>query len=105
MKTAFLVMAYNRPAALARLLDRLSHPDSLFFIHIDRRADIAPFRSLLGDWGNVRFVPETSRVSMHYTGFSMAHAALNLLVDAVAASDAERFVLLSGADYPVQPVA
>lgn len=105
IKTAFLVMAHHRPEALARLIDRLTHPASIFFIHIEKRADIAEFRQALAGREAVRFVPEEMRVGMNYTGFGMPQAAINLLAHAVAESDAERFVLLSGVDYPIRPIA
>lgn len=102
-KTAFLVLAHQRPDMVARLVSRLDHPDARVFLHLDRKADIGPFRAALGD--RVSFVAEDARVSVLWCGYSTLAAILALVKTAVAAApDMERFVLLSGADYPVRSV-
>lgn len=102
-KTAFLILAHQRPDAVARLAGRLAHADARVFLHVDRKAAIAPFREALGD--HVTFVAEAERVDVLWCGYSTLAAILVLLRTAAAqAPEAERFVLLSGADYPVKPV-
>jgi hypothetical protein len=70
MKIAHLILAHKNPAQLHRLLTALDHPASDFYIHIDKKTDDAPFRSLLfqknvffidkrakifwGDWGTIQ---------------------------------------------------
>lgn len=102
-KTAFLILAHHEPEMFGRLVGRLDHPDASIFAHIDRKADIAPFRAAAN--GRVRFVTDADRTSVYWCGYSTTQATLDLIRTAVAAQpDLERFVLLSGADYPVRPI-
>jgi hypothetical protein len=103
MKTAFLILAHQRPDMVARLAGRLAHPDARPFVHVDRKAAIAPFQAALA--GQAEFVPEAGRVDVRWCGFSTLAAVLVLARTALAAAPAaERFVLLSGADYPARPI-
>lgn len=102
-KTAFLILAHHQPAMLKRLVDRLDHPDAVFMVHIDRKSDETPFRKLLGE--RVAFVPRQDRVKVYWCGFSTTRSILATVRAAVAAYPAsERFVLLSGVDYPIRPI-
>jgi hypothetical protein len=96
MHVAYLIMAHHHPAMLARLIRSLDGEDTSFFVHIDARNDVAPFRSAAP--------PATvfldDRVKVHWYGYSTVEATLRLL-EAAFASGADRFVLLSGVDYPV----
>ncbi|MDN8980676.1 hypothetical protein Q0P29_14320, partial [Staphylococcus aureus] len=46
MKKAYLIMGHKSPKQIYRLLDRLNDELSHFFIHIDRKVDITPFKTL-----------------------------------------------------------
>jgi hypothetical protein len=103
MKTAFLILAHKRPDMVARLAKRLVHPDTRLFVHVDRKAAIAPFQTALA--GLAEFVPEARRLDVRWCGFSTLAAVLILARTALAAApEAERFVLISGADYPARPI-
>jgi len=93
---AYLVLAHANPVLVGRLIDRLSHPADKIFLHVDARANADAFRST-----GATLIE--NRVSVHWSGFSMVQATLNLLETAFA-SGANRFVLLSGQDYPVKPL-
>ncbi len=57
------------------------------------------------DSENVTFLPMGQRVNVHWCGYSTSAAILNLLRHAMASElRPSRFVLLSGVDYPVQPI-
>lgn len=47
MNHAFLIMAYNEPMLLARIVDRLKAPNHYMFIHIDKKSDIEEFKAYL----------------------------------------------------------
>jgi hypothetical protein len=102
MKIAYLLLAHNNRAHLQRLIAALSSgsPGSCsFFIHIDRKADIAPFLTLKGS--NIHFVQE--RVSVFWGDFSQVEATLALVRTALAdLCRFDRLVLLSGVDYPLR---
>lgn len=103
VRTAFLILAHHHPTQVARLVGRLQSPGARVFIHLDRKSDMAPFHAMVGD--RATFVPRAKRVSVIWGAYSMVEAVLNLIEAAIEAEpDLERFVLLSGADYPTRPV-
>ncbi|MEI2689494.1 MAG: beta-1,6-N-acetylglucosaminyltransferase [Anaerolineae bacterium] len=99
---AYLILAHRCPEQLARLIGRLDTPRGRFFVHIDRRADLTPFRNACRDLpaGKMHWV---SRVAAPWGGFGLVQAAINGL-SAIAAepTPADFVVLLSGQDYPIQ---
>lgn len=99
MKIAYLLLAHNNPAHLQRLISALSTHSSSFFIHVDKKSKIDPFQALKGN--NIHFVQE--RVPVYWGDFSQVEAMLILLRSALAHRGRfDRFVLLSGADYPLR---
>ena len=99
MKLAYLIMAHQHPQQLRRLVDALDCEASSFFIHIDRKAALAPFVDAVGARPNVHFIPD--RVSANWMGFSLVEATLRLLAAAVA-QGFDYCTLLSGMDYPIK---
>jgi hypothetical protein len=98
---AFLVLAHDQPAHLARLIEALAGGATRFFVHVDAKVDVAPFRTLIGARPDVELVAR--RVAVHWGGFSIVRATLELL--AASAGRFTRHCLLSGADYPIKPRA
>ncbi|WP_375690158.1 beta-1,6-N-acetylglucosaminyltransferase [Pseudooceanicola sp. LIPI14-2-Ac024] len=94
MHIAYLILAHAQPEMLARLVARLHGPDTSIFVHVD--AKTRDFRPDVP--GDVVFVED--RVSVNWAGFSSIRATYRLL-EAAERSGADRFVLLSGADYPL----
>ncbi len=102
MKIAYLILAHSHPNHLGRLVSALSTGSSAFFIHIDQKSKLEDFSSIAGD--NVHF--SSQRFPIYYADYSQVEATLVLLDMALA--DRHRFdyfVLLSGTDYPLQPVS
>lgn len=99
MRIAYLILAHNNPAHLQRLTQRLQAPGVSFHLHIDGKADMAPFAGLASP--TVHFCER--RVRCSWGDISLVQATLELMRSAAAARpDAEYFVLLSGACYPLQ---
>lgn len=73
-------------------------------MHVDKKVDARQFeRDELRE--EVTFLPLRDRVKVHWCGYSTSVAILNLLRYAMASERRpERFVLLSGVDYPTQPM-
>lgn len=92
---AFLILAHNNPAHIARLITSLIAPTHFFFVHIDKKSkdDFSCLESL----PNCKLLKK--RVSCNWGGFSLVEATLNLLTEAYHAQDFSYFHLLSGADY------
>jgi hypothetical protein len=100
VKIVYLVLAHNSPAHLRRLVQALSTSSAAFLVHIDNKADLNIFREALGT--AVDFTRE--RVEVHWGDFSQVDAIMVLLREALAdPRKFDRFVLLSGTDYPVRP--
>jgi hypothetical protein len=81
-------------------MKHLEGDGATFYIHVDGKADIDPFRRATTDIKSVYFCRSRSKVT--WAGFSVVEATLHLLEAALAGQDeACRFVLLSGADYAI----
>ncbi|MEO8170797.1 MAG: beta-1,6-N-acetylglucosaminyltransferase, partial [Oxalobacteraceae bacterium] len=102
MKIAYLILAHDNPEHLQRLITALSSSSSSFYIHIDKKSNIAPFLSIKGNHIHLTY----ERASVYWGDFSQVDAILILLRAAVAdGCHFDRFVLLSGADYPLRSAA
>lgn len=99
MKIAYLILVHNTPKHLQRLITALSSGSSSFFIHLDKKSNIDDFLGIKGN--NVHFTRK--RVPVFWGDFSIVEATLILLRTALAdRCNFDRFVLLSGADYPLR---
>lgn len=99
MRIAYLVLAHNAPAQLARLVAAIKFPAADLFIHIDGKSDINPFMHMRDE--GVHFLGERHRV--FWGDFSQVEAILALMRCALAAgSTYTRFILLSGVCYPIR---
>jgi hypothetical protein len=102
MKIAYLILAHTSPKQLARLVAALSSRRADFFIHVDQKTDIQPFQEIKGP--GIRF--SATRVPVYWGDYSMVEATLILLRSALDCDERfDRFVLLSGAEYPVRKPA
>lgn len=99
VKIAYLLLAHCDPGQVRRLVDSLSGSGD-FFIHIDKKSDIEPFRDALVDRSNVFFLED--RIRVNWAAWSVPSAYLELLDMAYNnPKHYERFVLLTGQDYPI----
>ena len=98
---AFLIIAHHQPAHLGRLIRALEDPRHFFFIHVDRKVSIDPFRAAVGEGENVVFVRD--RVEVEWAKLSVVEATLNTIRAAAgSAREFRRYTLLSGSDYPIK---
>lgn len=105
MSRAYLILAHHQPDLLARLVDRLLDSDAHVFLHVDRRARLAPFSEAIArtanPWlENLHLAVDRRRVS--YFGFSTVEATLSLMQQAVGFGRFSYYSLLSGVDYPIK---
>lgn len=96
LKIVFLIIAHHMPLHLGRLIDALSHEKHCFYVHIDLKTEMEQFIHLQAP--NVVFVDR--RIKVEWGDFSPVSASLSL-IEAASYGDFDRFVLLSGADYPI----
>ncbi|CAM3087871.1 beta-1,6-N-acetylglucosaminyltransferase [Sporolactobacillus spathodeae] len=96
MKIAYLVIAHNHFDHLKRLIRAIQTKDTYFFIHIDRKAPTVSF----DEFYHVQVIPQ--HYAINWGGFSMVEATIELLKAAFHFERFDRFVLLSGVDYPIK---
>jgi len=101
VRIAYLILAHDQPAHLQRLVERLAAPGVAFFVHIDAKADLNAFAGLAH---SVTFCKR--RVNGAWGDISLVKATLELMKIATAEPGRfDRYVLLSGACYPLQTPA
>ena len=100
----FGILAHQDPAHLARLVDRLAPYPAI--VHLDKKSDRIPFDQALAHTSNALLIPRSESFDVRWAGMSVVRAELAILERAreLAAPD-DYIVLLSGADYPLRPVA
>lgn len=100
MEKAYIILAHKQPDQLYRLVERLDDGQSVFFIHIDKKASITDFEILLNFGEKVKIV---KREDCKWGGISIVVAILNGM-KAIKESNLkiERISLLSGQDYPIK---
>lgn len=99
VRIAYLIAAHDNPRHLRRLITALSSPHSQFIVHVDAKTPLDPFRNLQ-DCPGVYLCPH--RVPVYWADFSQVEATLLMLREGVRRQRYDRYVLLSGSDYPVQ---
>ena len=103
MKLAILVLAHNNPKLLKRILSKLESNDIYFFVHIDKKSDISSFHNELSSIMNLQFLDDRTRHNVHWGGRSQVDAMLSLLrISSNSDICFDRFLFISGADYPTK---
>jgi hypothetical protein len=99
-RIAFLVLAHDDAPLLLRLCERLR--DHAVFVHIDAKSRNFPIEQLAAQKNVVIVQP---RRAVHWADFSMVETTLDLLRTALDQNERfSKFVLISGACYPVKPI-
>ena len=101
MKLAVLIQCHKCPEQINRLLDVMKSDEVDFYIHVDRKSDIADEIEKRAD---VHFLPPERRVDVMWGGFSQVEATLNLLDEALITGGYDYYFLISGQDFPVRPI-
>ncbi|BDP94948.1 hypothetical protein EfmGK941_19530 [Enterococcus faecium] len=66
------------------------------------QTDIEPFIEAFKSYDNVEFLCNKNRVKIYWGGFSIVQAEINLVKRALQNEKYLKYVLLSGADYPIK---
>ena len=105
MKIFYVILTYNFPDLLGRIIRALAGPESWFYIHVDKRVGIAPFRRQTAGQPQVRFLDDGERIESKWGHRSTVDAALKTIRKIRAENPDEQngyIVLLSGQDYPIR---
>lgn len=102
VKIAYLVIAYMDPEQLKRLALRLTKTSDIY-IHINSSVDIVPFQEALTDLpGPGRVIFSEKRFRIVWAGYTILKAAFSMIEQAFQQEQYDRFVLLTGLDYPIK---
>jgi hypothetical protein len=108
MKIAHLILTHKNPKQLERLINILDHPSFDFYLHIDKKSNIAPFKYLASKQ-NIFFIE--NRTKIYWAGYGTIQATLNGFeeipltnYDYVNVISAQDFVLKS-AEYIYQYIS
>lgn len=102
MKLAFLILAHNAPTQLKRLIESLPQ-NSVFIVHIDAKANLQSFTSIIDD-SRVFFIE--NRTNVMWGSIGVVEAQMKTIRKALELHYQESidyFVLLTGLDYPLWP--
>lgn len=100
-RLAYLIVAHHQPGHLARLIRALDQEHCHFFIHIDQKIPIAPFKAAVPRRDAIVFLEQ--RVPVAWGQLSVVRATLRLLQTAANSGHTfNYYTLLSGSDYPVK---
>jgi len=98
MKFAYLILAHNTPKIVHRLINSIDSDGCIFFLHIDKKSDLAAF---FINKSNIVFIKE--RLEIGWGDFSVLSAIISLLHEAFTYPEKfDYFILLSGSDYPIR---
>jgi hypothetical protein len=103
MMVAIIVLAYNLPQQLASLLSVLRHPQVRVYVHVDRRKPLDRFTRAFADAG----VDDAVLLPRHPSRWGSAQC-VDATLEGLAAGLSDGcgyFVLVSGQDFPLKPVA
>lgn len=102
LRVAFVILGYKNPAQIRILIENLIHPDHLFFIHIDKRVEIHPFKEELRKFSDRIFW--VKRETSYWGSYQCVNALLNGLREAIAYEKVrfDYFIHLSGQDFPLK---
>lgn len=106
MRIAYLISVYKDPIHLRRLVKALSWGMSgkvRFFIHVDAKVSIEPFEQCFNNTDNIVFL--NKRYWVQWGGYSQVQYQIELFNSAIRDEQTygkyDRFVLITGQDYPL----
>ena len=101
---AYGILAHKNLGQLLRLVRTLDTGQASFFLHIDKRADTAPYEQELGDLRRMPNVEFVKRYHSPWASFGTVRAQRAAMEAALRAQPRFTHVtLLTGQDYPIKP--
>lgn len=105
MKIAYLVTAHAYPDHFIRMIKQLDSDNSYFFIHIDKKSDIAPFLKVeqAVDKSKIIWLKRRSHV---WAGFNAIRTTLEGMRQIVNFYEPIDYIsTISGQHYPLKPIS
>ncbi|MCW2982674.1 MAG: hypothetical protein JWR63_244 [Conexibacter sp.] len=105
MALVYLVLAHGAPEQVAKLVGRISSDEDTVIVHVDRKADLAPFAEAFARLP-IQPLLTRRRFAVHWGGWGIVQATVHGMRTALALPRPwSHLVLLSGADYPIRSTA
>ena len=103
MRVAHLVITYTNPLQTERMIRRMQHPAFDFYIHVDKKIDIAS-HLFLEKIPNVYLIKD--RVNVIWGGYNTVKATLHSIKEIFRTGKNYDYIhLMSGQDYPIKSAA
>lgn len=102
MKFAFLILAHEDPAQLRRLIHGLDDPHFDIFVHVSANAELADYQFDTYVLRHSRLTVLEKRIHTYWGDMSLVDAMLALYSRAFEAGRYDRYITLSGLDYPLK---
>lgn len=102
MDISYIILAYKLPEQLKLLVNALNSSNVYFYIHVDKKIQIAPFHEALSGFKNVYFLAEKEREHSIWGDIGTTKATINAMRKIIADKRTGHCVLLSGQDYPIK---
>jgi hypothetical protein len=99
MRIAYLILAHRQPQHVGALINQLDDGNARVFLHIVAKSDIAAFRQAIR---SERAVLLDQRLPIHWGGWNMVQATLDLLRRAHQEGESTYYQLLSDSCYPLK---
>lgn len=101
MRLAFLIQCHKNAEQINCLLGVLKNDNVDFYIHLDKKSNI---ENQIQKREDIYFLSECERVDVKWGTFSQVQATLNLLNKAISVKKYDYYFLISGQDFPIQPI-
>lgn len=99
MNKNYLISAHKNPEQLSRLISRLDDGSSRFYVHMDLKTEIQPFKNAISSH-NVIFIE--NRIDCIWGDFSQVEVTLNLINAVIKENNNFYSIFISGQDYPIK---
>jgi hypothetical protein len=100
MELNYIILAHKNPAQVKRLVEAISDDRVNIYLHVDKNADITPFKTELANYKRVIILPDELRVACVWGGLGIVRATANLIKAVVQDKRTGYVILMSGQDYP-----
>ena len=102
MKYAFLILAHEDPENLRRLIHALDDPHFDIYVHVSANAALEDFRFETYQLHHSPLRVLDERIRTYWGDISLVDAMLALYRRAFEAGEYDRYITLSGLDYPLK---
>lgn len=100
MKIAYLISAYTDANQLNNLINKLDGENIRFFIHIDKKVSIIPFKNIVNQHPHAKLIDK--RIYVQWGGFGQVLYQKAMLEEVMNSKILfDRVFIITGQDYPI----